>query len=106
MREWVCVHPMYHMRRGKLCKIPPFNRYAPRYVQTIKEGSFAIHGPRLFNVLPREIRELEGDIDCFKFELDKFLRRIPDKPALPHYAQSAAGNGLLEQLAQQRAEAL
>ena len=100
------IQQMHNIRRGKLCIIPPFNRYTPRYLQTLKENSFAIHGPRLFNALPREIRDLEGDIDCFKFELDKFLRGIPDKPALPHYAQSAAGNGLLEQLAQQRAEAL
>ena len=38
-----------NVRRGKLCVIPPVKYNAPMYIQTIKENSFVIHGPRLFN---------------------------------------------------------
>ena len=93
-----------NVRRGKLCAIPPVNYNAPMYIQTIKENSFMIHGPRLFNAIPKDLREYTGEPEGFKSKLDTFLATVPDKPALPHYAQSATGNSLLAQLAHQRAE--
>ena len=88
-------------RRGLTCIIP---RYVstPGRIQTLKEGSFMVHGPRLFNEIPRDLREFEGSPETFKAKLDVFLKTVPDKPALPHYRQPASGNGLREQLAQQR----
>ena len=88
-------------RRGLTCTIP---RYVstPGRIQTLKEGSFMVHGPRLFNEIPRDLREFEGSPETFKARLDVFLKTVPDKPALPHYRQPASGNGLREQLAQQR----
>ena len=62
-----------------------------------------VHGPRLFNVIPKDLRENTGEPERSKSRLNTFLVTVLDKPALPHYAQSATGNSLLEQLAQQRA---
>ena len=93
-----------HIRRGKLCCIPPINNRAPVYVRTLKENSLIVYGSRLFNSIPKELREYEGSLHGFKRLLDSFLTTVVDKPALPHYMQPATSNSLLAQLAQQRAE--
>ena len=93
-----------HPRRGKLCDIPNYNNRAMAYVRTIREGSFSVHAPRLFNILPRDLRGYSGSADGFKRKLDEFLRTVPDRPALPHYYQSAQSNSLLDQLSQLRVE--
>ena len=72
---------------------------APVYVQTLKESSSSVHGPRLYNCLPRDLRDRVCALDGFKRGLDGFLATIPDKPSLPHYYQIATGNGFVEQLA-------
>ena len=88
-------------RRGLTCTVPP-RASIPGRIQTLKEDSFMVHGPRLFNEIPKDLREFAGSPDTFKAKLDSYLGTVPDKPALPHYSQQAAGNGLREQLAQQR----
>jgi hypothetical protein len=35
-------------------------------------------GPRLFNVLPKDLREEESTLETFKRRLDVFLGTIPD----------------------------
>ena len=92
------------VRGGLFCLIPPVNHRAPYYVQTLIENSFAVRGPRLFNAIPRELRDFRGSLLTFKRKLDKFLVGLPDKPSLPQYYQSAAGNGLIDQLMQLRAD--
>jgi len=43
-------------------------------------------GPRLFNALPRSIRNLtKCSKDNFKNQLDRFLCTLPDEPLLPNY---------------------
>ena len=91
-----------HPRRGKLCEVPSYNTRAMAYVRTIREGSFSVHAPRLFNILPKDIRAHSGSTDSFKRRLDEFLRTVPDRPTLPHYYQSAQSNSLLDQVGQQR----
>ena len=91
-------------RRGLECRIPNVIRTASVRVRSLKESSFIVHGPRLFNSLPKDVRNFEGSLNALENKLDKFLRTVPDKPALPHYVQSSASNSLLDQLAQQRAD--
>ena len=102
--EAINIQTRWNDRRGLTCRIPNVNRLASTRLQTLKENSFMINGPKLFNIMPREVRDFDGTLIAFKNKLDMFLMTIPDKPALPHYAQSSAGNSLLEQIAQQRAE--
>ena len=94
----------HNQRRGRLCNIPTYNFRSMAYVRTIREDSLVIHGPRLFNAIPAELRGYSGTIETFKRKLDCFLKTVPDRPALPHYYQAAASNSLLDQLAQQRVE--
>ena len=70
-------------RNGLTCKIP-------KHTMNIREKSFLINGPRLFNSLPKEVREFpmkniqnaQSSIDQFKNQLDNFLKNIPDEPNL------------------------
>ncbi len=43
-------------RRGRLCVIPNLNSHASSAIKTMKDSSFMVHGPRLFNSLPQTIR--------------------------------------------------
>ena len=40
-----------------------------------------VEGPRLFNSLPRTLRNTVGTLTVFKTHLDKYLEMIPDQPA-------------------------
>ena len=82
-------------RRGRLCEVPPLNNRAPVYVQTLKESSFSVHGLRLYNCLPRDLRDRVWAMDGFKRGLDGSLATIPDKPSLLHYYQGATGNSIV-----------
>ena len=92
------VHSTLHVRRGRLCIIPPLSRQRSTRMQTLRESSFAVIGPRLFNCLPCELRSYEGNPDGFKNKLDNFLSAVPDKPHLPHYYQAPRGNSILDQV--------
>ena len=89
------------LRRGVVCKDPYLHPRNSRF-RTLKENSFVVKGPRLFNKLPNEIREncLGISLDAFKSKVDKFLATIPDKPKLPGagYSQQADTNSLLNQI--------
>ena len=67
---------------------------------------FLIRGPKLFNVLPRHLRDYNGRVGTFKYTLDKFLTKIPDQPTCPGYNQSAISNCVIDQLAQLTADGI
>ena len=61
-------------RNGRSIKLPPLNRNASIRVKTLREGSFFVRSVKLFNALPRSIRDLRGcSKEKFKRQLDKFL---------------------------------
>ena len=93
-----------NLRRGRLCNVPSLNRGAPMFVQTLRENSFSVRGPALFNSIPKDIRDFDGSLATFKRRLDKFLATVPDRPMLLQYYQCSASNGLVDQLAQMRVE--
>ena len=69
-----------NLRLGRLCSIPPITKGSTK-IQTLRENSFQIKGPQLFNILPEKIRNMTNfSIDDFKFALDKFLSKILDEP--------------------------
>ena len=69
-------------RLGRKCKIPKLVTNGRKYIQTLRESSFQTNGARLFNSLPKKIREIRRDKELFKIELDKFLSSVPDQPKL------------------------
>ena len=93
-------------RRGRLCLIPPVNTNASARLKSIADNSFAVKGARLFNVLPKKLRDLEGGPDSFKASLDTFLSKVRDQPFSPGYYQCSASNSLIDQVAQMRREGL
>ena len=93
-------------RRGRLCTIPSLNTSASSRYQTIVDHSFAIRGVKLFNILPKKLRNHEGSVNSFKAALDTFLAKVRDQPSTPGYYQSAATNSLIDQVARMKLEGL
>ena len=94
-------------RRGLLCRVPSLIRRATQRLKTIRDGTFGIQGPKLFNCLPRELRA-RGDtedpelLEKFKRKLDKFLATIPDEPRLPSYPSAQRSNSITTQVGRVR----
>ena len=80
------IEAKFHCRRGRICSIPPLNTHSHKTVQSLREASLPVRGQRLFNILPKELRNLTGcTVETFKRSLDKYLRGVPDEPQIPGY---------------------
>ena len=49
-------------------------------VQNLRRQSFQVAGPKLWNCLPKNVRNFKGNQVDFKQTLDKFLSKVPDEP--------------------------
>ena len=88
-------------RLGRRCIIPSIRSTSSTLVKNLRFNSFHIHGCRLFNVLPAEIRNFSNSsVEQFKYELDKFLSTVPDLPHLPGLRKfcPANSNSLIDML--------
>ena len=68
-----------------------------QHTNTLRDQSFSCNGPRLFNILPKELKELDS-LPTFKVQLDRFLKLFPDTPPTPGYVAVNA-NSLLDWVA-------
>ena len=67
-----------HRRRRDVC-IPPLKGSSS--IRKLREQSFQVNGPKLFNCLPPAIRKIiKVSVEQFKEKLDLFLTNIPDEP--------------------------
>ena len=85
-------------RHGRRCVVPPISRSSSSRVRSLREGTFSVNGAQLFNILPKDIRNLTNvELSVFKDKLDEFLQTIPDEPQSPGYVGSrqAESNSLL-----------
>ena len=85
-------------RVGRMCKVPALKSKERKK----REISFQIAGPKLFNCLPKAIRNLKNiGVEEFKEKLDLFLSTVPDEPkisgAMPLNCEKS--NSLLHQVA-------
>ena len=65
----------------------------------MRYASFGVRGPRLFNILPANIRNITGcTVDSFKRSLDKYLATVPDEPQIRGYTsmRRAESNSLMQ----------
>ena len=93
-------------RRGRLCRIRAIKNKSKQRVKTIRENSFQISGPQLFNTLPAFIRGMTGcSLEDFKESLDVFLALVPDEPKCDELTPrstcvftSRPSNSLIDQL--------
>ena len=69
-------------RRGRRVAVPALRPGGRRAAQTLREQGFQTDGARLFNSLPRNLREIRRDQEAFKEALDQHLARIPDQPRI------------------------
>ena len=92
-------------RSGRKCEIPPINKKEKKSVQSLREQTFQVNGPQLFNSIPANVRNMtKCSIDEFKTKLDKFLESIPDEPNMRGLTPGActmearASNSLVDQI--------
>ena len=71
-------------RRGKIIIMNKPTGSVMRIV-TLKEKSLHYQGPKLYNSLPKCIREIDDNLTNFKTVLDMFLTLLPDCPVLKGY---------------------
>ena len=90
-------------RRGRQMQLAPLCNQSPSSVRKARESSLQVKGARLFNFIPRELRDTStGTTDQFKAKLDDWLSTIPDQPTVPGRPRAAASNSLLDQTALQQ----
>ena len=88
-----------HIRHGRKCNIPVSNASAK--LSKLREASLPIHGARLFNALPNDVRNLSNvSVAKFKRALDNFLRLVPDEPQIPGLTscRRANSNSIIEMI--------
>ena len=86
-------------RRGRIVDIPGFVRLSPATVRKAREASLSVKGARLFNLIPRELRDIyNGPVDQFKRRLDEWLCGVPDQPTIPGRQRAAITNSLIDQV--------
>ena len=86
-------------RRGRLAVVRPYKTRAPVQVRRAREASLSVKGARLFNSIPRELRDMShGKVESFKHGLDMWLSQIPDQPTIPNCQRAAVTNSLLDQI--------
>ena len=70
---------------GRLCVVRAVNQRTQLQVRRALEASLAVKGARIFNLLPRDIRDTvlnsNKSVIPFKTKLDQFLSAIPDQPS-------------------------
>ena len=95
--------------KGRRCKIRPLK---PK-IRSLREQSFQISGPKLFNKMPEKLRNMTKCTEAdFKEALDSFLTRIPDEPRAPGLVPGAvtedcrSTNSLLHQVDRARREGM
>ena len=96
MYVWKVLHGVVHNPGLELRKDEPMQHRhglkftVPRVTSKLRENSFLVRGPKLFNSLPKDLREFQFDstvrqqqaIDNFKRALDEYLSLMPDEPSV------------------------
>ena len=84
-----------HIRLGTRCCVPPLRKSAPSYAKSIYENSFAVTGPKLWNILPRSVTCAQS-LESFKSLLTShIMSTYPDLPPV-HGHSSPNSNSLLD----------
>jgi hypothetical protein len=94
-------------RKGRMCQVPKINTKSFSATQTLKEQTFKVNGPKLFNCQPVYQRNTtKCPLDEFKGKLNKYLETIPDKPSVSGLtpagctADTRPSNSILDQAKQ------
>ena len=97
-RERYSIRFLASPRRGRLADVHSLPLHAVPAVRKAREGSLRVKGARLFNLIPKELRDMTGTVDQFKAGLDSWLSSIPDQPTVPGRQRAAQTNSLIDQV--------
>ena len=93
------LNTMQSPRRGRLIVVSRYHSQAPASVRRAREASFSVKGAKLFNLIPRDLRDTTtGTVEQFKARLDMWLAAVPDQPATQGRQRAACSNSLLDQV--------
>jgi hypothetical protein len=103
----LCPNPGFDripMTRGTTI-MPKCSGRADEWVKNIRQNSFFVRAPQLFNSLPADLRDIvlpetpsEDCVDEFKKKVDEYLWHIPDQPgSVEGEVRPAESNSLLHQ---------
>ena len=81
-------------RRGTIAVTPPLVKGCSQRNQSLYDGSFAVLGARLWNVVPVDVKSLKTFLS-FKEKLSEFLASFPDNPPVRGYSCTNS-NSLLD----------
>ena len=81
-------------RLGVKAKVPPIVKSSSLRNQSLYDNSFAVVGPRLWNILPSHLHHI-AELQQFKIKLTEFINLFPDKPPVSGYCH-ANSNSLLD----------
>ena len=92
--------PFQHSdRRGRTVLVPQIVLESAAAVKKARESSLQVKGARLYNLLPKELRDMQGvTVDTFKTSLDSWLSQVPDQPTIAGRQRAAATNSLIDQV--------
>ena len=74
-------------RRGILAVVPSLSRTCKSKIQSLYDSSFAVFAPRLWNSLPKRIRD-EETFEKFKAALTRHCLAFPDEPPISGISSS------------------
>ena len=69
----------YESRNGPILELKRTNR-GTNHVKVLRDRTLLVEGVKIFNMVPRKIREYDGSYLGFKNCIDKWLNEIPDIP--------------------------
>ena len=101
------LQPYISERTGRKCSRRALPSRASGRSRSLLASSLAHEGPKLFNSLPKEVRNITRcPVKKFKSGLDKELRKVPDQPPVPGYtARCRTSNSIPDQVALQSRDA-
>ena len=86
------IKTQYNDRRGLSVTIPPILKTTKAKYQTLYDNSFTVFAPRLWNTLPKSIRDVEK-FETFKSKLTAYMLSLPDQPPI---TGEPSGNSILQ----------
>ena len=98
-------------RAGRQCSVPTLKTKSRQKIKTLRNQSFQVNGPQLFNTLPKYIRDMSNcSVTDFKEKLDQYLTVIPDQPLIGNLIPATCdlyslspSNSLIDQIREFRA---
>jgi len=79
------IHFSTPSRHGIKATIPSLSKSSTQRQQSLYDGSFAVMGPRLWNIIPSDLHLIEDPL-LFKAKLSEFLKPFPDNPSVSNYS--------------------